>query len=199
MGSTSLHREKGLTDRQFFEQEFPNALTRSGRILDCATLATTGGWQRVFYAAVKGSQATGPDTVWCLVVLMHWQRGHYNFTYKDMDDTMGPSEDECPARILDLLTPTDSDWSNQWRARCRDNAERLSRSRALPQGSFIRFERAYEFSNDYEVTRFLLAEKGRQPVWRALCDDGYSFACRLPRDWWRRNWTVARTPSAVPA
>jgi hypothetical protein len=36
-----------------------------------------------------------------------------------MDETMGPVESRCPERILDLLTPTDSEYANEWRARCR--------------------------------------------------------------------------------
>jgi hypothetical protein len=152
----------------------------------------------VFYAAVQGSHRD-PDAVWCLVVLMHWSRGYFNFTYKEMDDCCGPAEDDCPTRILDLLTPTASKWSNDWRERCRETQARRELASQLPIGTVIQFRQPFEFTNDYSVTRFLYGKQKRKEYWRAIADDGYSFACTLPSDWWRRSWTVTRTPSAVPA
>lgn len=35
-----------------------------------------------------------------------------------MDESMGPYEDNCPKRILELLTPTDNKNANDWRERC---------------------------------------------------------------------------------
>ena len=66
----------------------------------------------------------------------------YNFGYKDMDETCGPCEADCPKSILELLTPTDSEWANQWRQRCYDNLERKKNSKwltKLPFGSKVRF------------------------------------------------------------
>lgn len=47
--------------------------------------------------------------------------------YKDMDETMGPNEAQAPAKLLDLLSPTASEWAQKWRQRCRDNAALASR------------------------------------------------------------------------
>ena len=100
MGWTTLHRVPGTTDREFFEAEFPDTLTRNGEILDCAT----GGG--AFYAAVR-TRETGQ--VWALVVLVRRSgagAGRWgNFGYKEMDERMGPVEARCPARLLDLLSP----------------------------------------------------------------------------------------------
>jgi hypothetical protein len=43
---------------------------------------------------------------------------HFNFAYKDMDETCGPYKCDCPKGILDLLTPTDSEFANAWRQKC---------------------------------------------------------------------------------
>lgn len=48
-------------------------------------------------------------------------REYFNFAYKDMDESVGPNESNCPKGILDLLTPTTSEWANEWRKRCYDN------------------------------------------------------------------------------
>ncbi|RCG18247.1 hypothetical protein DQ384_39330 [Sphaerisporangium album] len=85
-----------MTDREFYEQEHPNTLTKEGEILDCATV------RGVFYAAVRQKDSR---EVWALVVLMRRSGGYFNFTYKVLSDTSGPVEDRCPIRILDLLTP----------------------------------------------------------------------------------------------
>jgi hypothetical protein len=36
-----------------------------------------------------------------------------------MDETCGPYEKKCPLSILNLLTPTDNEWANEWRKQCR--------------------------------------------------------------------------------
>jgi hypothetical protein len=85
-----------MTDRAFFEQEFPGMLARYGEILDCATVAS------VFYAAVRQKDS---GNVWAMIALTRRDGSYYNFSYKEMADTMGPAEDGCPVKIIDLLTP----------------------------------------------------------------------------------------------
>ena len=51
----------------------------------------------------------------------------HDIGYKDMDESMGPCECECPERILQLLTPTSHEYALAWRGRCREIiAERKS-------------------------------------------------------------------------
>lgn len=57
---------------------------------------------------------------------------YYNFSYKDMDETMCPCEQGCPVSILKLLTPTDSEWANEWRQKCYMNAEKKKAERKNP-------------------------------------------------------------------
>lgn len=191
MGATGTHREKGMSDREFFEKELPIGLTQHGRVLDCATMPTSGEWQRVFYAAVQNNDDApyAPGKTWALVVLMHWSPNadYFNFTYKDMSDESGPAEDLCPARILDLLSPTDSEYAVEWRKRCRENAAKKARAK-LKVGDVIAFDSPYTFANDRKVRRFRFLGKR---AWAALDDeDGHPpFTCRLPATWWERSWT----------
>lgn len=140
MGWTGTYREPGESNRDFFQRElFP-----SGRaeIIDCVTLPGLEG--KVFYAAmrqvetIKGYCEAGE--VWALVVLMHGTPGRGQFTYKEMSEDSGPAEDRCPERILELLTPTDSEWANEWRSRCRQYAADLA---LLEAGRPVRFGTAY--------------------------------------------------------
>lgn len=78
---------------------------------------------RTYYAALEHIIIeTGAREVRALVCLVNYNpkaRDGYIFGYKDMDETMGPYECDCPEVILDLLTPTQSDNARQWRDNCR--------------------------------------------------------------------------------
>lgn len=172
MGSTSLHREPGHSDRAFFEAEFPDTLTKQGEILACATVGGT------FYAAVRDKDS---GSTWALVIMTIRSRGYWNFTYKEMDETMGPAEDRCPARILDLLSPADCENALEWRRRCRQNAAKLARAKAIRPGDTVRFSRPLDFANGDRLDTFLFEKRStfrhpeghsryRIPGWRARYD-----------------------------
>jgi len=94
MGWLFYAREKGETNVAHFQEKMGEGYT----ILDGATVGGT------FYAAVRDPRGL----VSAVVVLTRWRPNDpYNFGYKDMDESMGPGEARCPARILDLLSPTD--------------------------------------------------------------------------------------------
>ncbi|WP_431921344.1 DUF6927 domain-containing protein [Nonomuraea jabiensis] len=144
MGWTSLHRERGITDRQFFEQKFPDTLMEEGEILDCATV---GG---VYYAAVQQKDS---GEVWALVVLVRRGRGHYNFAYKALSETDGPFEARCPHRIVDLLSPLPG-CSHEQEYCCLCSTEITpagdqwlshARSGQSPEGPGLRCQRGYPY------------------------------------------------------
>ena len=54
-----------------------------------------------------------------------------------MDETCGPYQYDCPESILKLLTPTESKWANEWRAKCREYRKKAKELKALPMGSKI--------------------------------------------------------------
>ena len=82
---------------------------------------------RTYYAAVEARDKEGALSVFAVVCLVRYNprdKEGYIFGYKDMDESMGPAEDECPASILDLLTPPSSEYAKQWRARCYEKLAR---------------------------------------------------------------------------
>lgn len=73
-------------------------------------------------------------------------KNYFNFSYKDMDETVGPCYYDCPKGILDLLTPTDSEWANNWRAKCREQLEKKKNPNSLsklPVGTIIQVTMPY--------------------------------------------------------
>lgn len=99
-------------------------------------LASTLVGRRTYYAAVEWITAgSGEREVWGLVCLVRYNprdREGLVFGYKDMSESMGPCESECPARILDLLTATDNTYALAWRARCRARLSERSARTAKP-------------------------------------------------------------------
>lgn len=68
----------------------------------------------VYYAAVR-RELTGEVQGWVVLTMVN----DVDFLYKDICETSGPYDCQCPKSILNLLTPTDSEWANEWREKCR--------------------------------------------------------------------------------
>lgn len=110
------------------------------RVLDSALVGTD------VYAAIElTTKATGERKVRAAIILTKYDRRDGCFMMKHMSEDVGPTHCKCPKRILDLLTPTDNEWANQWREICRMNLTRdrmkknLSAGK-LPLGTMIRLK-----------------------------------------------------------
>lgn len=74
-----------------------------------------------YYAAIERIEIENPENriVGAVICLTSTDmKDHFNFAYKDMDETMGPYKYDCPNGILDLLTPTNNEYANNWRRKC---------------------------------------------------------------------------------
>lgn len=186
MGWDFSRRDKGsMTDREFFEREY--GMVGPDPKHTMLAVATKG---LTFYAAVQNHE-TGE--VRALVILMQRHAADFhNFGYKGMDESMGP-EAQCPARILDLLTPTDSTYALEWRERCRANLARRADAK-LNDGDVVEFAEALNFGAHYEtVTRFRYRKEGRTTWWEAMPSTGRGvFRCRIPQ-WQAREFERVTT------
>ena len=69
--------------------------------------------QTAFYVAVKKKDK---DEVFACVFLVREGENDDDYTYiKDMDETQHPYYYKCPVWIMELLTPTDNEYANEWR------------------------------------------------------------------------------------
>lgn len=142
--------------RQYLDAQFTfETPDRRCRVLRSALLR-----MRVYYAAIERIGPTTPRKVFAAVCLVRYNprdRDGYVFGYRDMTETMGPFEADCPAAILDLLTPTASPDALAWRARCRANGERRRAVSAKPTprpGQVIHFDEALTFADGRTFDRF---------------------------------------------
>jgi hypothetical protein len=86
-----------------------------------------------YYAAVKSiNKINGYEHVAAAMCLTSTNKNDYfNFAYKDMDETCGPFKCDCPKGILDLLTPTENEYANEWRKQCYANLAAKKNPNAL--------------------------------------------------------------------
>lgn len=104
---------------------------RYGRVVDIEMGGVSeGDYAAVGYAAVEDPEAGTVDAV--VLMLQHDPEGGPDqYRIKDMAESEGPVLDLCPERILNLLTQTEDDFSNDWRERCREKAAHTRSSAPL--------------------------------------------------------------------
>lgn len=113
-----------------------------------------------YYAAVKSLNKTnGHECVTAAVCLTSTNsKDYYNFAYKGMDESMGPYKYDCPKGILDLLTPTESEYANEWRKKCYEQHAKKKDPNSfgkLPVGTVIKVVMPFDtnyFETGQEVT-----------------------------------------------
>lgn len=147
-------------------------------IVASATVGST------WYAAVRHTHADGTFetfAVICLTSKGSRKRGD-GFGYKDMSEDMGPVECSCPARILDLLTPTDSEYANDWRQRCRDRAKasRQRRASAPKPGARVTFNPPIMYGGQPLAEFIIIPNPPRTRGLIAQRADGLGGVYRLP-------------------
>lgn len=158
MGWTGQHAEhykNGIVDRKAeCDAYFLEGLNRGFyEVLKSTMVGST------YYAAVKPLKKYRgadeivdiPETdreVFGIVFLTSTDsKDYYNFSYKPMDETMGPCYYDCPESILKLLSPTDNEYAINWRKKCYEQIERKKKYNAfkkLPYGTVIKVIMPYD-------------------------------------------------------
>lgn len=137
----------------------------------------------VYYAAVKRTdKKSGHHEVTAAVILTHGKDRrdpYFNFGYKEMCETCGPGECKCPKSILDLLTPTESEWANEWRQRCRENLKKIPLSK-LPVGTEIKIN---YFGNEVYLTKMAPNYQFKRNWWYNPENNTYMPSRRIPDDY----------------
>src|SRR5260221_4716939 len=146
MGWTSVYKPEGQSMRDFFTQEFrsPNR-----EIVDIASLLGAT------YIAMKYADGHIGAVV---VLTRHSPKEDYNFSFKTMDESMGPYETNCPDKILRLLSPTTDKYALAWRERCYEALKR--RNNAAKVGDTIQFSESITFTDGHTHDTFELVRNG---------------------------------------
>ena len=97
-------------------------------------------------------------------------RDTYNFSYKGMDETVGPNECNCPKSILKLLSPTDCKFSLDWRQSVLEYHKSKSQERkAIKNGWFFKLDEALKFNDGMTYQYF---KKNGKDVYAYRLEEG---------------------------
>lgn len=190
MGSTSTHKEAGVTVRAYFERYFTGAsIIASGTRRDPEYVSGRFDWPYEFYAAIRyDDDHPKAGEVFAFVVLYSIApSSYYNFTYKDLDETVGPGAVHAPRAVLEALTSTTHEHAAQWRARCWANLEREEAKPRVRRGERIQFSEPMAFSSGVETTPDTVFELIERDVLH-IVDRG--IRVRIPR-WRTRTYIKA--------
>lgn len=128
---------------------FKEIMNDNVEVLDIAIVK-----RNTLYAALK---VKATNEVFCVVYLLRWSKGMYNFSYKDMSEFCGPCETECPLRIMRLLTPlNDTNDVNGWARNWRDKVYKYwDAKEKINSGKFIvKTETPVKFTNGLSFSYF---------------------------------------------
>jgi len=140
MGWTSFHVPKGTKTIDVLRDELGKECVVDGRV--------RGG---TAYLACRWPEGR---TAGVVVLVRRDSRSHHNFTYKVVDEDMGPYESDCPKAILDLLDPPATTYAAEWRARCVASVERRERAKGVVPGTVIRLAEPLNFTDGWLRSEF---------------------------------------------
>ncbi len=172
MGWTSHNRSKFTPTIEYWQSNFGPDY----QVLDVAQVEFNE-----VYAAVRHPKGY----VFAFVAMQRWTRdSYYNFSYKDMDESVGPNIARCPERILDLLDPVEvgngpikppadlnsSDWrdhygngawnAQNWRDRCRAYHAKRKEATDIKPGTAIMFANHLSFTGGIGSASIFRFERG---------------------------------------
>ncbi len=150
----ATHYKKGKIDRK---AECDKQFTYEGSPYEVLKSSMVGS---TYYGAIK----KGDMVIGVVFLTKTNTKDYYNFGYKDMDETCGPYQFDCPKTILDLLTPTDNECANEWRRKC--NEKRESKKTAfglnkLPVGTKIKFTLTFNTARNKKGDEIILTKMQR--------------------------------------
>jgi len=143
------------------------------------------GGESVYYHAIQNQKGE----VFAVVTLVKRNNG---WLYKKtMGEDEGPGQSDCPRKVFEALTPTTSQWANEWRERV---AERLANPQPkVKAGDFIKFAEPIIFANG--ESRDLFRYEGRSKF-RGVDTTGV-FGHYQITNWKLKKYEIARVEELV--
>lgn len=183
MGTTCSYKPPGQPLVDFFVEHgvlrWSNENPRAYRVLDTALVKLSE-----FYVALEVvEKATGKRDVVALVIKVKMFRedaSGFNFCWRDMDESMGPTATNCPERILKLLTLTDNAYALEWRRACWEKITKRKLVPPLKKDVVLNFRTPVPFSSGKQDKLVITAVRGQ----RIDCTDPNGWGWfRLTRSW----------------
>lgn len=151
MGWTCAYKGRNESTKEFFAKRFnPNL-----EIVDTSVINF-----RECYMALRNKEE---GSVFAFVIMLEFTGdAHFNFCYKDMDETMNPHLYNCPERILKKLTPTQNDSAQKWRDKCFEVINSKRQKPKPKDGDIVKFKQPISFTNGESLDTFIVKKEGRR-------------------------------------
>jgi len=155
MGWIVTHKPPNQSWLEFFRQEYDSerqtadGKTRRVHVLDCAVLH----FNTAYLALQTQDEGQPPEVQAVICDLIYYRDRYYNVGYQARTEKEAYYY-QCPERILDQLTPTDSEAANLWRAKCRAYHQARRATAQLKPGQIIRFEQPLLFRDGQRFDTF---------------------------------------------
>jgi len=104
---------KNISTKKFLEHDIQSTIGANYELLALGEGKNEFG-QKPFYAAFK-NRASGK--VFAVVYLTKRRNG--SIAVKDVSEGAGPFYFDCPAKVFNLLTETDNEYSLEWRSKVK--------------------------------------------------------------------------------
>jgi hypothetical protein len=171
------------TPAQYFTREYTRA-TPTTRY----TVRKASAVRGVVYAALRVENLVDGSYYTTALVILFKNSKKDGFGYKDMDESVGPCEVDCPVEIMDMLTPIEqmpqhlkTESAAEWRQRVAARRERrgaANKARAsLEPGDVVVTPYPLSFGKRGEFSRFRLSYlRKRTPIFVPIDAEFY---CRI--------------------
>jgi hypothetical protein len=117
-----------------------NVAPKMKTIAKCAKGNTL--WTVHEYVEDSGCYKAGCRWIGCY--LLGVEKGWWG--YKDMDESMGPSELSCPVRFFDMVPCPSGEWAAPWRERVKAYQARLAQFKGLKLGTKVMLKKGLTIS-----------------------------------------------------
>lgn len=149
MGWTFFHKPAGVPVAEVLAKEFSG---EQGKVV------ASSAKLNAVYMAYK-TRAGHTIALVCAIRYAPKDPQGYNFGYKDMEESMGPYYYDCPAKILNMLSPVDIAYAGspqsaqsaaRWRQACWDRLGHKAPKMAI--GRMVRFANPIRFTTGETFT-----------------------------------------------
>lgn len=197
MGWSFEHREKGLQTIDLLAQHIGDGRSGGPGLVAAQSVGA------VWYIAYRLSSGN----ITAIIAITKNRPGDwYNWGVKFVDESCGPFDCSCPAKILSMLTPIDklvadgdlsesNDYARQWRDKCRRTLEATA---TMQVGAILQFDHGLEYPSYYKpVTHVVMVDTKRRlgrPCW-PLPEGGFEISrglVRLPTYYRESSYTISK-------
>lgn len=166
MGWTGVYEKpeknkKGLSE--FFSSKYTGENEKN--IFTFMDLSVKGNAVYILYSIFN--KVKSEKRITCDVVLISYDVNMFSF--KEMNENVGPFGYDVPVKFLKQLTPTDSKYANSWREKCY---EMKKKEKLTKKGTTIIFDEPVSFPGEM-IQTFIVHDEKKSLFKKPGCSDLY--------------------------